>query len=126
LARGDVSGIGPVVAASLEARAMATAAGARFLLVISPSKEEVYAQLGGIAPPELAGPLLAALRGHALPTADLREPLRRRARAGETLYFGWDGHLTESGHRAVAEELRAWIQPVALLPPPHGGSASRR
>lgn len=120
LARGDGSGIRPVVAAILEARAMATAAGARFLLVILPSKEEVYAQLGGVAPPELAGPLLAALRGQAIPTADLREPLRRRARAGETLYFGWDGHLTEGGHRAVAEELRPWILTVAALAPLHG------
>lgn len=109
LARGDRSGIEPVVEAILEAHAMATAAGARFVLVLLPSKEEIYAELGGLAPPRLAEPLLAALRGHGLTTADLREALRRHARAGEMLYFNSDGHLNADGHRAVAEALRPWV-----------------
>ncbi|MCA9399584.1 MAG: SGNH/GDSL hydrolase family protein, partial [Candidatus Omnitrophica bacterium] len=34
---------------------------------------------------------------------DLLEPFN--ARANEELYLNWDGHLTVSGHRVLAEEL---------------------
>jgi len=45
-----------------------------------------------------------------VPVFDLTTPLRKRAEAGERLYFDVDQHWTVGGNQAVAEEVLRWMK----------------
>lgn len=77
--------------------------GATVLVVLQPSKEEVYLPLLGEPPPDAAAPLRAALVERGIPYLDLLEDFRRRAAKGEVLFFETDGHPNARGYALIAE-----------------------
>jgi SGNH hydrolase-like domain, acetyltransferase AlgX len=103
-----------------EARDRCLGVGARLVLVLMPSKEQVY--LPGLvargelpsesydsAADELFDTLTARAGAGGIPVRDLRAGLRRAASEGEKLYFSVDGHLTPRGHERVAGLLRVGL-----------------
>jgi hypothetical protein len=98
----------------------ARAAGAVFVVVLLPSKEELH---GAAREPALLGSV-DTLRGRlgALPVLDLYTPLAEEAPKA-ALFFGADPHLNALGNRLVAGALGAWLRSSgaggeAQAPPP--------
>jgi len=96
------------------------AAGGTFLLVLLPSKEELY----GAARAPAVLRRIEAVRGQlgALPVLDLYPALG--ALDGDATFFAADPHLNLSGHARVADELERWLRDSGALgaaganPPP--------
>ena len=82
---------------------IATENGTHPLMVLQPSKEEVYLPLLGEAPPDPGGPLRQALDELGIEYLDLTAAFRRRAAAGEQLFFEVDGHPNARGYALIAE-----------------------
>jgi hypothetical protein len=80
------------------------------LVVLQPSKEEVYASLAGEPPPDPSGPLRKALEGLGMAYLDLTLAFRQHAAAGEQLFFEVDGHPNAAGYALIAEVVRSHLQ----------------
>jgi hypothetical protein len=117
----------PFVTESLAGlRSKVEEAGARYVLVLVPSKIRVLGEFCRFEEgSEIAdwkshcGPLPGALRAwcerESIPFVDLTEPLRASARAGAVPWFPADTHWNSVGHAvaadalADAEAVRAWV-----------------
>jgi hypothetical protein len=77
--------------------------GTNVLVVLQPSKEEVYLPLLGEPSPDLQGPLRTALEEGGIPYLDLLPGFRRRAAKGEALFFQSDGHPNGRGYALIAD-----------------------
>ncbi len=98
-------------AAIRRTRALVEENGGTFILILMPTKEEVYrhlterylgsAYLEGLAEPRLR--LLAFCAAERLTCFDLTPALTERALRGEQLFFSDDIHLNPTGNQAVAE-----------------------
>ena len=96
------------------------ALGAKFLVVMQPSKEMVYGPLTGELRSKVYSEswdrtyeeLNKRLRRSGIPVLDLTNDLRERARAGAKLYHSIDGHFNQQGHRVVAEILSQALSPM--------------
>jgi hypothetical protein len=84
--------------------------GGRLLVLLMPTKEEVYLPLLGetaVRPSEL---VRARLEPLGVPVLDLGEALRARAsRRGPALYFAVDGHPGPEGQAVLAEAVGSWL-----------------
>jgi lysophospholipase L1-like esterase len=99
-------------------QALAQETGSQFLVLLMPTKEEVYLPLvDGEAPPGTA-PFAVQFEADGLPYLDLTPYFQARAREGERLFFEVDGHPNAAGYRLVAEvvldDLRDSGQGMAL------------
>lgn len=84
--------------------------GGRLLVLLMPSKEEVYLPLAGESAPSASAAIAARLVESGVPVLDLGEVLRRRAtRRGPALYFAIDGHPNPTGQAVVAEAVHGWL-----------------
>jgi hypothetical protein len=92
-----------VIGAVERAKELSHAHSTELLVVLFPTKEEVYLPLLGEPTPHLVEPLAAELDRRAIPYVDLTPPFRERARLGESLFFEIDGHPNEAGNRLTAE-----------------------
>jgi hypothetical protein len=91
-------------------RERAEAAGGRLLVLLMPTKEEVYLPLLGESAPSPSAAVKARLVEAGLPVLDLGEALRARAsREGPPLYFAIDGHPNPAGQAIIARAVRAWL-----------------
>lgn len=77
--------------------------GAHTLVILQPSKEEVYLPLLGDPLPDPTGPLRAELKKAGISYLDLAPIFRQRAQAGEKLFFEVDGHPNARGYSLIAE-----------------------
>jgi hypothetical protein len=77
--------------------------GAHVLVILQPSKEEVYVPLLGEPAPGPGAPLRAALAELGIPYLDLMQDFQRRAAAGEKLFFESDDHPNARGYALIAE-----------------------
>jgi lysophospholipase L1-like esterase len=85
-------------------RALAEKGGSHFLVLLMPTKEEVYLPLlGDEPPPAPITPFLVAFDEAGIPYLDLTPPLQARARQGERLFFEVDGHPNVAGYRLIGE-----------------------
>jgi lysophospholipase L1-like esterase len=84
-------------------QSIATANGTHPLVILQPSKEEVYLPLLGQDPPDPSAPLRQALDHLGLAYLDLTLAFRQRAAAGERLFFEVDGHPNAAGYALIAE-----------------------
>jgi hypothetical protein len=89
---------------------LAKQARTEMLVIFQPSGEETYLPLLGESVPDLGGPLRLALEKEGISCLDLTPSFRRRAMAGDQLFFAVDGHPNELGHRLIAEEILARLQ----------------
>jgi SGNH hydrolase-like domain, acetyltransferase AlgX len=80
------------------------------LILFQPSKEEVYLPLLRSDIPDLTSSLRTALEKKGIEYLDLTPALRRRATAGDCLFFGTDGHPNVSGYAAIAETVAAHLK----------------
>jgi hypothetical protein len=87
------------------ARELATDIGARFLVVLVPTKEEVYLPGLGQDPPQLSQALIGALAERGFEVLDLTPALRAADDGGTALFFEIDGHPNAAGHRAMARAV---------------------
>lgn len=95
--------------ASLERlQALAAHRQARVVVMLIPSKEELYFERGGKTEAStMLSQVRQYLRSARVPTLDLYDILRRRAQAS---FFPRDSHLNHDGNRIVAEHFVSWWQ----------------
>ena len=79
--------------------------GAEELLILFPSKEEVYLPTLGEETPEPVRAFAEVFGERGWRTLDLRSPFREAAARGEQLFFEVDGHPNAAGYALVAEAV---------------------
>ena len=89
---------------------IARANGTNVLIVLQPSKEEVYLPLLGEPAPDPGGPLRVTLGELGIPYLDLLPGFRSRADKGEVLFFEVDGHPNARGYALTAELVLAHLK----------------
>jgi GDSL-like lipase/acylhydrolase family protein len=97
-----------VLAAVDRARAMADEQHARTVVLVFPTKEEVYLPLRHESAPPLTSRWVAALRERGLDCLDLTGPLREHA-GGAPLYYEVDGHVNAAGNRVIAATVASYL-----------------
>ena len=90
--------------------AVATAQGTNVLMVLQPSKEEVYLPLVGPDVPDFSRDLRAAFAERGIDFLDLAPAFRERAAAGESLFFEVDGHPNPRGYALIAQLVLAHLR----------------
>jgi hypothetical protein len=90
--------------------AVATAQGTHVLMVLQPSKEEVYLPLVGPDAPDFSRDLRTALEERGIDFVDLVPAFRERAAAGESLFFEVDGHPNSRGYALIAQLVLAHLR----------------
>ena len=86
------------------------AGGGRLLVLLMPTKEEVYLPLLGETAPTPSGAVAARLAAMGVEALDLGVVLRERAtRSGPALYFSIDGHPNPTGQAILAEAVHGWL-----------------
>ncbi|MCS6869911.1 MAG: hypothetical protein RML95_14995 [Anaerolineae bacterium] len=104
-------------AAILRTRSLVEANGGKFVVILMPTKEEVYRHLtepylGAAYLDQLAEPrlrLLAFCAAQQLTCLDLTSALTKRALQGQQLFFRDDIHLNALGNQAVAEIIADFL-----------------
>ena len=91
-------------------RALAEQNGSAFLVLLVPTKEEVYLPLLGEKPPPATAPFAARFNALGVPYLDLTPGFRASARQGERLFFEVDGHPNAAGYRLVADLVLAHLR----------------
>ena len=92
-----------------EMKALSQSGGADFLVLLIPSKEEIY---GASFMPEVMKPaqtLEQRLREEGLPVLSTYDAVRDRAKH-QSAFFPHDIHLTALGHRIVSDSLVDWLK----------------
>ncbi len=88
-----------------QARALARQDGTEFLVVLFPTKEEVYLPVLGKPAPHPLGPFRAELQKRGIPYLDLTPFFQEEARRGECIFFEVDGHPNVRGAQLIAKVL---------------------
>jgi lysophospholipase L1-like esterase len=91
-------------------RALAEQNGSHLLVLLIPTKEEVYLPLIEESPPPGIAPFVAAFEEAGIPYLDLTPPLQARARQGERLFFEVDGHPNAAGYRLMADVVLDYLR----------------
>jgi len=84
--------------------------GATAVVVLQRSKEEVYLPLLGEPLPDAAAPLRAEFEKRDIAYLDLLPEFRRRAAAGEVLFFETDGHPNSRGYALIGEIVTSYLK----------------
>jgi lysophospholipase L1-like esterase len=84
-------------------RALAHQGGSAFLVLLVPTKEEVYMPLLDEPPPLGTAPFADYFGEHAVPYLDLTPHFQTAAGTGEQLFFEIDGHPNAAGYRLMAD-----------------------
>jgi lysophospholipase L1-like esterase len=113
LAQPDHPNFRLVVDAVERTRALAERGGSKFLVLLVPTKEEVYLPLLDERPPPATAPFAAHFGATGLPYLDLTPDFQARAREGERLFFEVDGHPNAAGYRLIAEVVLDHLRSAA-------------
>jgi lysophospholipase L1-like esterase len=90
--------------------ARASEAGTRVLIVLQPSKEEVYLPLLGKPFFDPSRALRAVLEESGIEYLNLTPAFRNRAAKGQQLFFEIDGHPNAAGHGLIAAEVIDYLR----------------
>ncbi|MFB3904133.1 MAG: SGNH/GDSL hydrolase family protein [Acidobacteriota bacterium] len=101
--------LGLTVEALAELRDRVHRSGGQILVVLQPSKEEVYLPMLGEKVRDPSAELRPALRKLGIEYLDLAPAFKREAKAGRTLFFGSDGHPNSEGYRLIAGEVTRYL-----------------
>ncbi|MEX2150318.1 MAG: hypothetical protein WD793_08875 [Steroidobacteraceae bacterium] len=102
-------GLGHVLHATQEARDLAQAAGSQFMVLLFPTKEEIYLPLKGTHFPPLFAPLKSALQEAGIPYIDLSERYAELAAKNIRLYFEVDTHPNAYGNQVIADVVEEFL-----------------
>jgi lysophospholipase L1-like esterase len=93
-------------------QSVANANGIKVLVVLQPSKEEVYLPLMGDTTRDAdpGRPLREMLQRLDIPYIDLLPDFRSRAAKGEVLFFETDGHPNPGGHALIANLVLNYVK----------------
>jgi lysophospholipase L1-like esterase len=105
MARPDHPNFRLVLRAVEQTRALAELNGSRFLVLLMPTKEEVYLPLLDERAPPAVAPFIPQLEAVGIAYLDLTPPLQAHARQGERLFFEVDGHPNAAGYRVIAQAV---------------------
>lgn len=103
LAQPDHPAFRSVIDAIERTRALAERGGGEFLVLLVPTKEEVYLPLLDEEPPLGTAPFATYLSMAGVPYLDLTPHFAAGARDGHRLFFEIDGHPNAAGYRLMAE-----------------------
>jgi lysophospholipase L1-like esterase len=103
LAQPDHPAFRSVIDAIERTRALAERGSSKFLVLLVPTKEEVYLPLLGEEPPLGTAPFATYLSKAEVPYLDLTPYFEARAREGQKLFFEIDGHPNAAGYRLMAD-----------------------
>ena len=92
-----------VIATLQEARRLCEEDGTQLLVLLFPTKEEVYLPLLNEPTPEAVRPFVTELERLGIPILDLTPGFQEVARDDIALYFEVDGHPNAAGYRLVAD-----------------------
>jgi lysophospholipase L1-like esterase len=84
--------------------------GTAMMVLLQPSKEEVYLPLLGEPMPEPTEPLRKELENSGIEYFDLMPAFRQRALAGEKLFHEADGHPNAHGYELIAESVFSYLK----------------
>jgi hypothetical protein len=98
-----------VLAAVDRARAIAGESHARLVVLVFPTKEEVYLPIRHESAPPLTSRWVTALRGLGVDCLDLTGPLREHA-GGGPLFYQVDGHANAAGNRVIAATVADYLR----------------
>jgi hypothetical protein len=98
------------LAALERARALAAAQGTRVLVLLFPTKEEVYLPLLGDSVPKPLAPFAAELERRGVEYLDFTGAFAAQARAGRSIYFEVDPHPNREGYRLIADSVTAYLR----------------
>jgi lysophospholipase L1-like esterase len=96
-----------VLAAIQEAKTLAEEAGSAFVVVLVPTKEEVYLSVLDEPFPDLTGAFAMELERLGIDHLDLTGPFKEGAAREEALFFEIDGHPNAAGNVLISEVVRA-------------------
>jgi hypothetical protein len=83
------------------------AGGAHLLVLLIPTKEEIYLPLAGQPTPQMLAPVAAALEAAGFDVLDPSPAFSEGARAGRNLFFELDIHPNVAGYRLLADVVAA-------------------
>ena len=96
------------------ARALTEQQGGHFLVLLMPSKEEVYLPRAGQPAPPLAASLKEGLAERGIDTLDLTPDLQAHARDAAPLFYEIDGHPNANGYRLIARLVADRLKQLEL------------
>jgi lysophospholipase L1-like esterase len=99
-----------VLAIIEEVRARAGQTGAELLVVLIPTKEEVYLPLLGAEAAPFTARLAEALAARGIPRLDTTPRFRARAERGERLFFPLDLHPNPDGQQLIADLVLEYLR----------------
>ncbi len=107
--RGDPQFEG-ALAALERARTAAAAEGTRVVVLLFPTKEEVYLPLLNQAVPKPVPPFAEELARRGIDYIDLTGPFSAEAKAGRTIYFELDPHPNQAGYAIIARTVSDYLE----------------
>jgi hypothetical protein len=94
-----------VIQSLVELNALARQHDTACLVLLLPSKEEVYGQFASEPLPDLAAPTITELERSGIDYFDLGPVFRERAKDGRALFLEVDGHPNARGYALIAEQV---------------------
>jgi lysophospholipase L1-like esterase len=98
-----------VMATIEEAQRLSQRRGSHFLVLLMPTKEEIYLPLIDKPAPALIEKFRPALEAQHTPYIDLTPYFQARARAADPLFFEVDGHPNADGYRLIADVVLDYL-----------------
>lgn len=108
-ARGEAFQV--VMESMRQARALTESLGSELLILLMPTKEEVYLPTIDRSAPQLTAPFRTELEQEGFNVVDLTAPLIDAAADGEVLFFPIDGHPNARGYERIA----SIVEPMLMV-----------
>lgn len=103
------AGLRNVMRATLAARDLAQSVGSQFVVLLFPTKEEIYLPLRGTDFPSLLAPLTSELEKAGIPYIDLTRRYAELAAENIKLYFEVDTHPNIYGNQVTADVVEDFL-----------------